>query len=94
MPFDGGWQADNALGDLNAPLINLERMQQRFVLSSGTMLGAQTEWRGPSGLQIVAGGGEPGLYDGIKVPTFNTLGGSTADARRAVVAVGQLDDRR
>ena len=77
MPFDGGWQADNALGDLNAPLINLERMQQRFVLSSGTMLGAETEWRGPSGLQIVAGGGEPGLYDGIKVPTFNTLGGST-----------------
>ena len=77
MPFDGGWQADNALGDLNAPLINLERMQQRFVLSSGTMLGAETEWRGPSGLQIVAGGGEPGLYGGIKVPTFDTLGGST-----------------
>jgi hypothetical protein len=77
MPFDGGWQADNALGDLNAPLINLERMQQRFVLSAGTMLGAETEWRGPSGLQIVAGGGEPGLYGGIKVPTFNTLGGST-----------------
>ena len=77
MPFDGGWQADNALGDLNAPLINLERMQQRFVLSSGTMLGAETEWRGPAGLQIVAGGGEPGLYGGIKVPTFDTLGGST-----------------
>jgi hypothetical protein len=78
MPFDDGWQADNALGDLNAPLINLERMQSRFVLSSGTMLGATTEWRGPAGLQIVAGGGEPGVYGGIKVPTFATLGGSTA----------------
>jgi hypothetical protein len=78
MPFDDGWQADNALGDLNAPLINLARVQPRFTLSSGTMLGAETEWRGPEGLQIVAGGGEPGLYSGIKVPTFDTLGGSTA----------------
>jgi len=78
MPFDDGWQADNGLGDLNAPLIGLARAQPRFLLSSGTMLGAETEWRGPSGLQIVAGGGEPGIYDGIKVPTFETLGGSTA----------------
>jgi SdrD B-like domain len=78
MPFDDGWQADNALGDLNAPLINLARTQPRFLLSSGTMLGATTEWRGPDGLQIVAGGGEPGVFDGIKVPTFDTLGGSTA----------------
>ncbi len=78
MPFDGGWQADNALGDLNTPLINLARLQPRFMLSSGSMLGAETEWRGPSGVQIVAGGGEPGVYEGIRVPTFQTLGGSTA----------------
>ena len=78
MPFDGGWQADNALGDLNAPLINLARVQQRFMLNSGTLLGAETEWRGPSGVQIVAGGGEPGVFEGIRVPTFQTLGGSTA----------------
>jgi len=78
MPFDGGWQTDNGLGDLNTPLINLERAQPRFLLTSGTMLGASTEWRGPSGVQIVAGAGEPGLFDGIKVPTFDTLGGSTA----------------
>ena len=78
MPFDGGWQADNALGDLNTPLIELARSQPRFVLASGTMLGAETEWRGPSGVQLVAGGGEPGIYGGIKVPTFDTLGGSTA----------------
>jgi hypothetical protein len=78
MPFDGGWQADNGLGDLNAPLITLARIQPRFILSSGTMLGADTEWRGPDGLQIVAGGGEPGVFEGIKVPTFDTLGGSTA----------------
>ena len=77
MPFDDGWQTDNGLGDLSAPLINLARTQPRFVLSQGTMLGAATEWRGPDGLQIVAGGGEPGVFDGIKVPTFQTIGGST-----------------
>jgi hypothetical protein len=78
MPFDGGWQADNALGDLNLPLVGLERTQPRFMLSSGTMQGATTEWRGPDGLQFVAGGGEPGVFNGIKVPVFDTLGGSTA----------------
>jgi hypothetical protein len=78
MPFDGGWQADNALGDLNLPLVGLERSQTRFMLSSGTLLGASTEWRGPDGLQLVAGGGEPGVLNGIKVPVFETLGGATA----------------
>jgi hypothetical protein len=78
MPFNGGWQADNAVGDLNLPLIGLEQTQPRFMLSSGTMLGASTEWRGPDGLQLLAGGGEPGVLNGIKVPVFQTLGGSTA----------------
>ncbi|HEY2807549.1 MAG TPA: carboxypeptidase-like regulatory domain-containing protein [Steroidobacteraceae bacterium] len=78
MPFDDGWQADNALGDLNAPLINLAHVQPRFLLAQGPMQGLETEWRGPSGIQIVAGGGTPGVYEGIKVPTFQTLGGTTA----------------
>src|SRR5204862_174483 len=78
MPFDEGWQADNALGDINAPLIDLARLQPRFLLAQGPMEGVETEWRGPSTLQLVAGAGKPGIYDGIKVPTFQTLGGSTA----------------
>jgi len=47
------------------------------MLTSGTMVGGATEWRGPSGVQIVAGGGEPGVFEGIRVPTFQTLGGTT-----------------
>ncbi len=78
MPFDDGWQADNALGDINAPLINLARVRPRFLLAQGPMVGLETEWRGPSALQFVGGAGEPGIYDGVKVPTFQTLGGSTA----------------
>jgi hypothetical protein len=77
MPFDDGWQADNALGDIATPLINLARLQPRFLLTSAPMQGFDTEWRGPSGLQLLAGGGEPGIYEGIKVPTFQTLGGTT-----------------
>jgi hypothetical protein len=80
MPFDGDWQADNALGDLNSPDINMARLQPRFYLPTSPIQGLATEWRGPSGLQIVAGGGVPGLYDGIVVPNFRTLDGSTATA--------------
>jgi len=80
MPFDGDWLADNALGDLNAPDIGLARLQPRFYLPTGSMQGLTTEWYGPSDLQIVAGGGVPGVYDGILVPDFHTLDGSTATA--------------
>jgi SdrD B-like domain len=80
MPFDGDWQADNALGDVNSPDIAMARLQPRFYLPTGPMQGLTTEWRGPSGLQVVAGGGVPGIYDGIVVPNFRTLDGSTATA--------------
>src|ERR1700678_1173279 len=80
MPFDGDWQADNALGDVNSPDINLARIQPRFYLPTSPMQGVTTEWRGPDGLQLVAGGGVPGLYDGIVVPDLRTLDGSTATA--------------
>jgi hypothetical protein len=80
MPFDGDWQADNGLGDLNSPNIAMARIQPRFYLPTAPIQGLTTEWRGPSGLQIVAGGGVPGLYDGIVVPNFRTLDGSTATA--------------
>src|SRR5271167_423852 len=80
MPFDGDWQADNALGDINTPDIGLARLQPRFYLPTSPMQGITTEWRGPDGLQVVAGGGVPGLFDGIEVPDFRTLDGSTATA--------------
>jgi hypothetical protein len=44
------------------------------------MQGLTTEWHGPSDLQLVAGGGVPGIFDGIEVPDFRTLDGSTATA--------------
>jgi hypothetical protein len=78
MPFDGGWLADNALGDVNTPEVALARSQPRFYLPTGAVQGLATDWHGPSGLQVVAGGGQPGVYDGIEVPNFRTLNGETA----------------
>jgi hypothetical protein len=80
MPFDGGWQADNSLGDINSPEINLARTQTRFYLPTTPMQGLSSEWRGPNDIQIMGGGGEPGLYDGIQVPDFRPLGGTIATA--------------
>jgi hypothetical protein len=80
MPFDGGWQADNALGDINSPNIGLAQFQTRFFLPTAPMQGFSTAWRAPDGVQLVAGGGVPGLFDGIEVPDFRTLDGSTATA--------------
>jgi SdrD B-like domain len=80
MPFDDGWQSDNSLGDIYSPLVTVARQQPRFIIAQGPMEGFNTEWRGPEGLQFVAGGGEPGLFEGIRVPAFDTLGGSTATA--------------
>src|SRR3981189_1276951 len=50
MPFDGGWQADNALGDLNTPDISLARIQPRFYLPTTPIQGLSTERRGPPAL--------------------------------------------
>jgi hypothetical protein len=75
MPFDGGWHADAGLGDLNLPMIDLARFQSRFILPSAPLQGFSTEWRGPYGLQWVAGGGEPGVYSGLGVSDFVDAGG-------------------
>jgi hypothetical protein len=80
MPFDGNWQTDNALGDINTPDIGLVQFQPRFYLPTSPMQGLTTDWRGPDGLDLTAGGGVPGVYEGIAVPDFHTLGGSIATA--------------
>jgi SdrD B-like domain len=80
MPFDGGWQADSGLGDLNSPNITLARLQPRFYLPTSPMQGITTELHGPASIQIVGGVGVPGYFNGIEVPDFRRLNGSTATA--------------
>ncbi len=75
MPFDGGWRADNSLGHINTAQVSMARTQLRFYLPTAPIQGIATEWRGPRGLQLVASVGEPGVFGGLVVPNFRTLGG-------------------
>jgi hypothetical protein len=78
LPIDGGWRVNNGLGTINSTNIDLLRSQQRFYLPTAPILGASSEWLGPGSAQILASVGEPGIFQGIRVPGFQTLGGSIA----------------
>ena len=76
MPFEDGWRASNAGGNLNSPSIDLLRYQARWALPSTPLVGGLTEWRNQNGTQLTAGMGEPDVYTGLYVPGFRRLGGS------------------
>jgi hypothetical protein len=78
MPFDGAWRADNSLGHINSSQVALARTQLRFYLPTAPIQGLASEWRGPSGVQLAASTGKPGVFGGLVVPNFRTLGGSTS----------------
>ena len=78
LPVDGGWRVNNGLGTINSANIDLLRNQQRFYLPTAPILGASSEWLGPGSAQILGSVGEPGIFQGIRVPGFQTLGGSIA----------------
>jgi len=74
----GGWQADNGLGVLNAPLPDLQRMQYRFFVPVNPILGAVTEWRHEDGLRLHAGLGGTGSFIPGRLSGFETDEGYTA----------------
>jgi len=70
MPFAGGWFANNSVGILNTPAIDLTRTQSRFFLPSFGLAGIATEWlRGP-GLQLHASAGRRGRFQSYSAPGF------------------------
>lgn len=75
---DDGWRVNNGLGTVNSSTIDLLRNQQRFYLPTTPILGVATEWLGPERAQILGSVGEPGFFQGVRVPGFQSLGGSTA----------------
>jgi hypothetical protein len=80
MPFDHGWLANNSLGMVNSPAIDLTRWQYRFFLPTFPMTGLTTEWLQRGRLQLQASVGEPGTYNGVRLAGFSGLGGSLATA--------------
>lgn len=72
LNLEGGWQVDNGLGVLNAPLPELQRSQVRFFMPVNPMLGAVSGWRHRDGLQLHAGAGVPGNYTPGRLSGFET----------------------
>lgn len=101
LAFEDGWRANNGLGMINTPSIDLARRQYRFFIPTMTMVGGSTEFINGPGTQLTAGVGQPGIYTGIRVPAFFRLpgtvfsaGGQTAPAENwevGIQAVGAND---
>ncbi len=80
MPFEGGWRANNSLGMLNTPAIDLARSQLRFFLPSFGLAGAATEWLRSEGLQWHASAGQGGRFENQIAPGFGRLHGQAITA--------------
>ena len=80
LAFDGNWFANNALGVVTTLGVDLTRNQYRFYIPTFAALGGTTEWIHDGDLQLQASVGEPGLYDGLRLAGFQSLGGSLATA--------------
>lgn len=75
LAFDHDWRANNGVGMLNTPAIELSRNQYRFYLPTFPIAGVQSEWLHAGDLQIQASVGEPGAFNGLRVSGFSRLGG-------------------
>jgi hypothetical protein len=85
LPFDNNWRANNGLGIVITPGIDLSRAQYRFYIPTFPVLGGTTEWIRDGDLQFQASAGEPGNFNGLRLSGFTSLNGSlyTAGAQWA-----------
>jgi hypothetical protein len=78
LPFDNGWSADTAAGDILSPNISLLQRGTRLYLPNPAIAGLSTAWQNPLGTQLFASVGEPEIEQGLLVPRVQTLGGTLA----------------
>ena len=76
LAFDNDWRANNGIGMLNTPAIDLMRNQFRFYLPTFPVAGVQTEWLHANDIQLQASVGEPGAFNGTRIAGFSGLGGT------------------
>ncbi|MGB4810873.1 MAG: SdrD B-like domain-containing protein [Methylophilaceae bacterium] len=76
LPFNNGWYANNGIGTLYTPSIDLTRNQTRFYIPTFPIAGISTEWLQQDRLQLQFASGTPGIFDGLQLNTFNKLGGN------------------
>ncbi len=78
MPFDGGWRADNAVGMLNLPSLDIARNSTRLSMPTPAMQGITSYWQQSQGLSILAAAGQTGKFGGYPVTGFQSTQGSYA----------------
>ena len=76
MPFDGGWRADNALGMINLPTLELARKSPRITLTGPAMLGLTSHWLQSGERGVLLGVGRSGRFEGFPVPRFTVAQGT------------------
>lgn len=76
LRFDHGWSMDNGVGVLSSPTPELMREQYRFFLPSSSMQGVQTQLtQGDGRVQLQAGVGRPGVFEGTRLAGFDPRSG-------------------
>lgn len=76
LPFNNGWYANNGVGTLYSPSIDLARNQYRFYIPTFPIFGVSTELIHKDDLQLQFSTGHPGLFNGLQLNAFSQLGGS------------------
>ena len=94
MPFEAGWRADNALGMINLPTLELARKSSRVVLNGPAMQGLSSHWVQNGSRGVLVGVGQPGRFEGFPVPSFSITQGSYSllglhDQRRSAEGLWQ-----
>jgi hypothetical protein len=76
LPFNDGWFANNGVGTLYSPNIDLARNQYRFYIPTFPIFGVSTELIHKNDLQLQFSTGHPGLFNGLQLNAFSQLGGT------------------
>lgn len=76
LPFNNDWYANNGVGTLYSPSIDLARNQYRFYIPTFPIFGVSTELIHKDAVQLQFATGNPGLFNGLQLNAFSQLGGS------------------
>lgn len=80
MPFDGGWFANNSLGDINTASTPMSRGLGRVYLPALPIQGFATTFERPGRTSLNASIGRLGYFDGLDSQGFSLARGSAASA--------------
>ncbi len=92
VPLSGGWRANYSAGDINTVITQLGRGMGRVSLPTSQIRGLSGQWLVGEQIDINASSGKTGLFNGLNVTGFESLGGQISSAGAQVrLAPGNKD---